>query len=247
VLDNIRIVLVGTSHSGNLGSVARAMKTMGLVRLSLVAPRTQVDAHARALASGADDILDRLEWFPDLDQAVADCHWVMGASARSRRIEVPLLSPDDAGTAAVARASGDQQVALVFGREDRGLTNEELNLCHAHVHIPSSPDFSSLNLAAAVQVLTWSVRKAWLSGVAQGAGTVERNMADVPLASIDQINRMLDHWQEMLVAAGFLDPDKPRLVMPRFRRMFLRAGLRHDEVQMLRGVMTEVLKKIRSQ
>ena len=160
-VQNLRIVLVGTQHPGNIGSAARAMKTMGLSRLVLVAPEKAPDRDTQAMAAGADDLVEAAPVFASLAEAVADCRWVLGATARNRRIQLEPLHPRDAARRAVlATASGP--VALVFGRERTGLDNEELQLCHAAVHIPSDPAFSSLNLAAAVQVLSYELRCALL-------------------------------------------------------------------------------------
>src|SRR5688572_29745964 len=160
----LRIVLVGTQHPGNMGSAARAMKTMGLARLVLVAPEKQPNEESYALAAGADDVLGDARICGTLAEAVADCRLVLGCTARSRRVQLEELMPRDAAARAVSQAAGGVEVALVFGRERTGLTNDELQLCHASVHIPANPDYSSLNLAAAVQVLSYELRLALLEG-----------------------------------------------------------------------------------
>src|SRR5690554_2495786 len=164
MLDRIRIVLIGTSHPGNIGGVARAMHNMGLADLALVAPRCEpVTADSVSRASGADHLVHGARVVETLEQAVADCTLVVGASARSRTLLWPMIAPRALGARLPQELAGDgARVALVFGREDSGLTNAELQRCHAHVHIPTNPDFSSLNLAAAVQVLAYECRLAWL-------------------------------------------------------------------------------------
>jgi tRNA (cytidine32/uridine32-2'-O)-methyltransferase len=163
--DRIRVVLVGTQHPGNIGSAARAMKTMGLSRLVLVAPERAPDADSYALAAGADDVLAAAAIHPSLAEAVADCRLVLGCTARSRRIALEELEPRIAGARAVREAQGGGEIALVFGRERTGLSNDEYELCHAAVHIPANPDYSSLNLAMAVQVLSYEIRLAALAAV----------------------------------------------------------------------------------
>ena len=162
-LQSIRVVLVNTSHAGNIGGAARAMKNMGLSRLVLVDPEDFPSPNAVARASGATDILDSAEIVATLEEALVGCSLVLGTSARDRRIPWPLLDPRETGTVCLEQVERGGEVALVFGREYAGLTNEELQRCQYHVHIPSDPDFSSLNLAAAVQVLAYEVRMAWLA------------------------------------------------------------------------------------
>ena len=166
-LDAMRIVLVNTTHPGNIGAAARAMKNMGLSRLYLVAPKTYPAERALWRAANAADVLRRAIVVDTLEQAVADCGLVIGASARERRIPWPLLTPRECGDRCYGEAA-THLVALVFGREDRGLTNDELHQCHYHVHIPANPDYSSLNLAAAVQVITYELRMSCLTA-AQGS------------------------------------------------------------------------------
>ena len=163
MLQNIRVVLVNTSHPGNIGGVARAMKNMGLTRLVLVEPRVFPHHEADARASGANDLLENAQVVATLEDALVGCNLVLGTSARDRRIPWPLLDPRECGQKVVEEAGQGAEIALVFGREDSGLTNDELQRCHFHVHIPSDPEFSSLNLGAAVQVLSYEIRMAWLA------------------------------------------------------------------------------------
>lgn len=253
MLERIRIVLVNTSLSANIGAAARAMKTMGISRLVLVEPKLFPSPEAEALSSGATDILDNAEVVQTLDEAIQGCRLVIGTSARSRHIPWPLLNPREA--AAQARkeltsaateddATATQDVAFVFGREDRGLTNEELHKCHYHVHIPTNPDFSSLNLAAAVQVISYELRGAWLASqeeineVAPAWGVDW----DIKAANADDVERMFVHLEKVLVDIEFLDPENPRQLMSRLRRLFLRSRLDDLEVNVLRGILAAAEK-----
>lgn len=162
MLERVKVVLVGTTHSGNIGSAARAMKVMGLSQMVLVDPQCQVDAQAIALAAGASEIALNAQIYPTLEAAVADCGLVVGTSARSRTLEWPMLEPRECGEKLISEAN-QHSVAMVFGRERTGLTNDELQLCHYHVCVPANPEYSSLNLAMAVQLLSYEVRMAYLA------------------------------------------------------------------------------------
>jgi len=249
-LQNIRVVLVNTSHAGNIGGAARAMKNMGLSRLVLVDPEDFPSSDAVARASGATDILDGAQVVATLEEALVGCTLVLGTSARDRRIPWPLLDPRECATASLERAEQGGEVALVFGREYAGLTNEELQRCHFHVHIPSSPEFSSLNLAAAVQVLTYEVRMAWLA--AQGQPTKMEKlettaMLDAQPVTADELEHYFGHLEQTLIEIGFLDPAKPRHLMPRLRRLYGRSGISKLEMNILRGILTETQKAVRGE
>jgi len=237
MLEKIRIVLVNTSHTGNIGSAARAMKTMGLSDLVLVDPVSPPDGKSTALAAGAVDILAGLRIVPTLAEAVADCGLVIGTSARSRTLQWPMLDPREAGAKLVAEAS-QYPVALVFGRERTGLTNEELQQCHFHVAIPANPDYSSLNLAMAVQTLCYEVRMAWLAGtpVASEPESYPRQ---------DDLERFYQHLQQILLQTGFLRDDHPGQVMSKLRRLFNRSRPDSQELNILRGILTAVQKSLR--
>lgn len=228
---------MATSHAGNIGACARAMKTMGLNRLVLVDPLHFPDPEATARAVGAEDVLNNARRCADLDEALADCHLVIGTSARNRRIPWPLLMPDEAAHRAV-REAGERDVALLFGRERTGLTNEELDRCHLLVNIPTDPDFSSLNLAAAVQVLAYEVRRALLAG--QVSKPDATPPLGEPLATAADVQRFYDHLQQVLVDTQFLDPANPRLLMRRLMRLFNRVQLTDNEVKILRGFLAAV-------
>ena len=243
LLQNIRVVLVNTSHPGNIGGAARAMKNMGLSRLVLVQPKGFPAVDASARASGADDVLDNAQVVDSLEQALVGCNLVMGTSARERSIPWPLIGPRECGAKAVEHAKGGEEIALVFGREHAGLTNEELQRCHFHVHIPSNPDFSSLNLAAAVQVLSYEVRMAWLAAGA-APGKVEKVDAS-ELATMDEMELFYDHLEKTLVDIGFLDPEKPKHLMARLHRLYGRSSVERPEMSILRGILTATQKVAR--
>lgn len=236
VASNIRVVLVNTSHPGNIGGAARALKNMGLERLYLVAPKEFPAPRALWRAAGASDVLESAIVVPTLDEAIAGCGLVVGTSARERSIPWPMLDPRECGERAWLE-SAEHDVALVFGREDRGLTNEELQKCTYHVHIPSNPDYSSLNLAAAVQVLAYEVRMASLSQV---PSTVLENHWDMPPARVDELELYFEHLEQTLVDIGFHKRDNPRQTMARLRRLLLRIRPDTMELSILRGVLTGV-------
>lgn len=242
-LSNIRIVLVNTSHAGNIGSVARAMKTMGLSQLYLVDPVENPVGEARARASGAVDVLESAAIVNTLDEAIADCSLVVGASARLRSIPWPVVDPRQCAEQVMAMAQDqDSKVAIVMGREKSGLSNAELERCNLLVNIPANPDYSSLNLAAATQVLAYEIRMQALSRA--GEQTVI-NENDSPLASAAEVEGMYEHFQTALTEIGFLDPLAPKQLMRRIRRLFNRVGLERNEVNILRGIMTAAQGKKR--
>lgn len=240
-LQHVRIVLVGTQHPGNIGSAARAMKTMGLSRLVLVAPEKAPNAESYALAAGADDVLAAAATHATLADAVADCTLVLGCTARSRRIALDELAPREAAPRALGVAAGGGEAAIVFGRERTGLDNDELQLCHAAVHIPANPGYSSLNLAAAVQVLTYELRMAALAqrtpveGATIRADTERRE----PPASHAQLEGFFGQLADTLDAIDFHKGRTPEAAMRKLRRVFLRAGLDEREVRLLRGVLAD--------
>ena len=228
----LRIVLVGTQHPGNIGAAARAMKTMGLSQLVLVAPEKAPDRDTEAMAAGADDLVAAAPVFATLAEAVADCRLVLGCTARSRRVQLEQLLPREAAARALAVAAGDP-VAIVFGRERTGLDNNELQLCHAAVHIPSDPAFSSLNLAAAVQVLSYELRLAVLGS--DGAAEPAANA----LAPHAELEGFFAQLAEALEAIDFHKGRAPESAMRKLRRLYLRAGLDSAEVRLLRGVLAD--------
>jgi tRNA (cytidine32/uridine32-2'-O)-methyltransferase len=237
MLDRIRVVLSHTSHPGNIGAAARAMKTMGLTQLYLVNPRQFPHADATARASGADDVLAGARVCTDLDTALAGCRLVAGASARSRSIPCPVVGPAECARMAAESASqGD--VALLFGCEQSGLSNPEMDRCQYLVQIPTNPDYGSLNLAAAVQILCYEVRVAFLAGQAMN-GPGEH----VPV-SADEMERLYIHLEQTLVQLGFLNPEHPRHLMRRLRRLFNRARPDENEVNILRGILAATQERL---
>ncbi|HSD16129.1 MAG TPA: RNA methyltransferase [Thermomonas sp.] len=234
----LRIVLVGTQHPGNIGSAARAMKTMGLSKLVLVAPEKAPDRDTHAMAAGADDLVEAAPVFATLAEAVADCRWVLGCTARSRRIQLEPIHPRDAARRAVVAAAGGA-VALVFGRERTGLENEELQLCHAAVHIPSDPSFSSLNLAAAVQVLSYELRCALLGDAAGADGAARTPPPGGEVASHAELEGLFAQLAEALEQIDFHKGRAPASAMRKLRRLYLRANLDSAEVRLLRGVLAD--------
>ena len=225
---NIRIVLCGTTHPGNIGSAARAMRTMGLAQLVLVNPERFPDPQAGWMASHATGVLESATICTTLDEALQGVGFAIACTARVRELSLPLL---DARQAAgeLLRAAAGAPVALVFGNETYGLSNDEVGRCHRVAGIPADPAYSSLNLAAAVQVFCYELRMA--AGAGLGA---EKPRA---LAAHDDVERFYASLEQSLVETGFIDPDYPKKLMPRMRRLFNRAVLEVEEVNILRGIL----------
>lgn len=229
----VRIVLVGTTHPGNIGAVARAMKNMGQSDLVLVNPKHFPHEDATARASGATDILESAKVVSTLAEALTDCVYVAGASARSRTIGWPTMGPRDCAERMMLEMKKGQ-VAAVFGPEKSGLNNDDLDLCHTLLTIPTNPDFSSLNLAMAVQVFTYELRVA--SSLNGGPGFT----SEAPPASGDEMEHFYTHLEKVFAEVKFLDPDNPRYLMRRMRRLFIRARPDVNEVNILRGFLTAI-------
>lgn len=241
MLENVRIILVNTSHTGNIGSAARAMKTMGLSQLVLVDPVQPPDGQSVALAAGATDILANLRIVPTLAEAIADCSLVVGASARSRTLVWPMLNPREMGERLATEAKKGT-VALVFGRERTGLSNEELQQCHYHVNIPANPEYSSLNVAMAVQTLSYEIRMAWLAQQERSAQVDDDS--DYPPQALMEL--FFQHLEETLYQTQFLHSDRSGHVMMRLRRMFTRMRPDSNELNILRGILTSIQKPPRN-
>ena len=239
--ENISIVMVNTTHPGNIGAAARALKNMGLSQLVLVDPKEFPTAKATWRAAGATDIVEQVKVVSSLQEAIADCSLVIGTSARERRIPWPLLTPRECGDRVTAE-SKHHKVAIVFGREDRGLTNEELPQCHYHVHIPSNPDYSALNIAAAIQVIVYEIRMSVLAE--QEGKPISFDDWDVPPAKQEAVERYYTHLEETLAQLRFLDPDNPRQTVTRLRRLFNRIRLDEMELSILRGMLTSIQNTI---
>ncbi len=232
-LNQIQIILVETSHSGNIGSTARALKTMGMNHLRLVSPKQPIDEQAIALAAGAKDVLDNAQMYETFDDAIADCQLVIGTSARLRHLQNSLIEPRKCGEIAMQRAE-QGKVAVVFGRERVGLTNEELLKCHYHLHFPTNPDYGSLNLAMAVQLACYEIRMAWLD--------LQNNPQIAPLAdypSAEALEHFFQHTEQLYKKLGFI---RNEAVMLKLRRLYQRAELETNELNLLRGMLTAVEK-----
>lgn len=233
-IDNsVHIVLVGATHPGNIGAAARAMKTMGQQRLRLVQPRHFPSAEAAARAAGADDVLTRARVYASLEEAVADCSVVVAVSARRRNLSLPVYSPRQ-----FASRCGAGRTAILFGRESSGLSNAEMQHCNCSVRIPSNPQYRSLNLAAAVQLVCYEL---WLLQADQGPERPPDKAA--PLASQADMERFYQHLLEVMIDSGFHDPGRPRRLMARMRRLFNRAQLDSNELNILRGLLAALQKR----
>ncbi|MFN4106748.1 MAG: RNA methyltransferase [Acinetobacter johnsonii] len=248
-LSHVRIVMVNTTLPANIGSALRAMKTMGLSKLVLVAPKTYPHPDIDALAAGATDLIEQIEIVETLADAIKDCHLVFGTSARSRTIPWPLLDARPAAEKSISAVVNDQQeVAVVFGREDRGLTNEELAMANYHVTIPVNTDYGVLNVAQAIQVICYEMRMATLAAVESGEDeaatmpvTDTKSMQwDEPLVTHEQMEQFYPHIEKMLAEIEFLDPKNPRLLPLRLRRLFGRIQLDRMEYHLLRGIFSRV-------
>lgn len=242
-LDHISIVMVGTTHPGNIGAAARAMHNMGISNLVLVNPQCPVGEIAYARASGANVILDKLRKTESLQEAVQDCNLVIASSARVRSLPWPELTPDLMAQK-ITDLNDQSRAALVFGREQSGLTNEELQLCHYMVNIPTNPDFSSLNVASAIQVLCYEIfikaghqAKARQSNVQESAATSQESAA-----TSQELEGYFQHLQQVMTTTKFLDTENPGLLMQRLRRLYHRFELSKIEVNILRGILSSVEK-----
>ena len=236
MLTGIRVILSNTSHPGNIGAAARAMKTMGLTQLVLVEPKQFPAAEATARASGADDVLANARVETDIDAALAGCRLVVGTSARSRSIPCPVIDPGDCARKVFAESRlGD--VAVLFGCEQSGLSNAEIDRCHFLVKIPTNPEYGSLNLAAAVQIICYEIM---VAHPGQSEGDHESGHAVV---SVDEMERFYAHLEHTLVELDFLDPQNPRHLMRRLRRLFNRARPDSNEMNILRGILSAALQR----
>lgn len=236
MLDRIRFVLVNTSHPGNIGSATRAMATMGLNDLCLVSPQQFPHQKAKEMAAGATTLLESAKVVEHLDEAITDCTLVIGTSARLRAIPWPLLTPRDVAKK-IKQESPTGQIAILFGREQSGLTNEELQRCHLHMQIPADDAYSSLNIAAAVQVIAYELRIASLEE------HVIQEQWDYRLATAQEMESYFQHLQTVLIELDFLKPNAPRKLMTRLRRLYFRARPDVMEMNILRGILTAIQEK----
>jgi TrmH family RNA methyltransferase len=240
-LNNVSIVLVGTTHPGNIGAAARAMKTMGFSNLHLVNPSLFPCAEATARAAGADDILETARVHGSLSGALKDCVLVFGTSARLRTLPCPVLTPEQAVPEIFNFSSRGARVAVMFGRESSGLTNEELDRCNRMIVIPTDDGFSSLNIASAVQIICYEIYKKLIAGHTGEMQKKDRTDA----VTNTEMGRFYEHLRECLIEIDFLDPDRPRKLMRRLRRLFNRVDLDRNEYNILRGMLTAIQDKIR--
>ena len=247
LLNKIRIVLVETSHPGNIGSAARAMKTMGLTDLCLVNPKTFPSEEAIKLASNAGDVLDSATVVSTLEEAILDCQFILGTSSRKRYLQWPLIDSRIGAEEVAQAAKSDQQIAIIFGNERTGLTNEQLQVCHKHVTIPTISEYASLNLAQAVQVMAYECHMAMLSVSDELSNSLNQNNIDNkdkdPLATEAQMQGFYQHLEEALTHINFVNPHEKTPPMRRLKRLFQRAQCLDSEVNILRGVCKKILQQ----
>ena len=238
LLDRIRFVLVRTSHPGNIGSAARAIRTMGLRRLSLVAPEAFPHMDATSLAAGATDVLEGAAVVSSLPDAIPDCRFVLGATARRRGVVIEEFDPRSAARRVLEVAASGQEVALLFGNERSGLDNDEIKYCHGAITIPADPTYSSLNLAQAVQVVAWELRMAWLAGVEFDTGVATAG----PRPSSAEMDQFFEHLARTLDAIDFHKGRSPDRILWRLRRLFLRASPDPRELRARHGILADATR-----
>ncbi len=242
ILDNIRIVMIHTSHPGNIGAAARAMKVMGLSDLCLVNPKSFPDDQANAMSANATDILDKATVVTTLAEAIADCRLVVGSSARHERtLSWDIQDSRECGET-IAQHATNAKVALLFGRESSGLTNDELAVCQHLVHIPTNPDYSSLNVASAVQLLAYECRIASLKDNSTPNDKIEKDQEDEWVTS-EEIDGFFQHLKQVMEEVDFLDPENPRHLMTRLRRLYSRSSMTRSELNIQRGFLSAIQKK----
>tara|TARA_Y100000766_G_scaffold273535_1_gene274533 strand:- start:475 stop:1230 length:756 start_codon:yes stop_codon:yes gene_type:complete len=239
LLNSVKVVLVGTTHPGNIGATARAMKNMGILDLALVEPKEFPSDVATFRSKAAKDILEKASVHRSLAEAISGCQLVVGTSARGRTVPWPVLNPRGAA-AEMHKSSRNGKVAIVFGREDRGLTNEELGLCNFHVHIPSDPEYSSLNLSQAVQILAYEIRLSYLQDQ-----DINKEYWDVDLANNEQTEMLINHMDELMQQVDFYDVENPRKLLVRVRRFFKRSKIDVMEANIFRGLFAAIQKKLK--
>lgn len=238
-LNTVKVVLVGTTHPGNIGAAARAIKNMGIFNLALVKPKEFPSDIAIYRSKAAKDILENAEIYESLEDAIAGCKLIVGTSARARSVPWPVFNPRDAAKE-MRKISKQGNVAIVFGREDRGLTNDELGLCNFHVHIPSDPKYSSLNLSQAVQILAYEIRLAYSRDE-----VISEVKWDVDLANNEQTERLIDHMEELMQDVEFYDVENPRKLLLRVRRFFKRSKIDVMEANIFRGLFSAIQKRLK--
>ena len=238
----VRFVLVSTSHPGNIGASARAIKTMGFNRMDLISPKDFPHETAIYRSKAASDILEKAQIHKKLYDAIGDCQFVVGTSARKRKVPWPLVGPREAAEEIINLSlSGTKNIAIVFGREDHGLNNEEMGLCNLHVAIPTSEKYSSLNLSQAVQILAYEIRT---QALFKSNKTFKQEW-DVPLADSEEVERLINHFDEIMQDVDFYDQENPRKLLTRVRRFFKRSKMDHMEANIFRGLFSSIQKKIK--
>lgn len=249
-LNQIKVVLVESAHPGNIGSAARAMKTMGIKDLALVNPSLFPCEQALWMASGAKDVLERAAVFTSLGDAVAECEFVIGTSARNRKIPWPVVGADECGQIVSRVVQSGKRVALVFGRESKGLTNEELQACNAHLSIPGSEEYDVLNLAMAVQIVCYEIRMHHLKLAKVPAAEASKKLMSVdymtrwdePLATSQEFSYFFEHLEQTLIDIGFLHPHHPKQILTRLNRLFTRTRMDKSELSLVRGILSAAQK-----
>ena len=234
----INIVLVETSHPGNIGSVARAMKTMGLTRLSLVNPRNFPSGEATALSGNATDVLEAATVYDSIDEAIEKSTFVYATSSRNRTIQWPTVNVEEAAQVICDQSFGDKEISILFGREDRGLTNDELQLANTHIEIPANPEYPVLNLAMSAQILSYEIFKA-------SNNTESRDWHDYPEVDSANLQMLINHFIETAENIDVIHPDNPKKIISRIKRMFSRLHPDEMETSFLRGFLSAINKKIK--
>ena len=234
----INIVLVETSHPGNIGSVARAMKTMGLSKLSLINPRKFPSGEANALSGNATDILENAQVYKTIEDAIKTSTFVYATSSRNRTIQWPTVNVEEGAELILNQIAAEKEISILFGREDRGLTNEELQLANTHIEIPANPDYPVLNLAMSAQILSYEIFKA-------SHNTEARDWHDYPEVDSANLQMLIDHFIETAVNIDVIHPENPKKIISRIKRMFSRLHPDEMEASFLRGFLAAINKKLK--
>ena len=234
----INIILVDTIHPGNIGSVARAMKTMGLKRLSLVNPRVFPSGESNALAGNATDVLENAKIFTSIKDAIMDSTFVYATSSRDRSIQWPLMDAETAAKDICEEVGSKKEVSIIFGKEDRGLTNDELELANKLIEIPANPEYPVLNLAMSAQIISYEILKA--SSINQN-----KEWRDYPEVNSKQLQMLIDHFIETAIDIDVIDPDNPKKIISRIKRMFTRLQPDEMEASFMRGFLSGIKKKLK--
>tara|TARA_B100001250_G_scaffold285363_1_gene247447 strand:+ start:146 stop:871 length:726 start_codon:yes stop_codon:yes gene_type:complete len=234
----INIVLVDTIHPGNIGSVARAMKTMGLKRLSLVNPRVFPSGDANALAGNATDVLDNAKIFTSIKDAIDQSTFVYATSSRDRSIQWPLMDAETAAKDICNEVNSNKEISIIFGKEDRGLTNDELELANKLIEIPANPEYPVLNLAMSAQIISYEILKA-------SSSNEKKEWRDYPEVNSKQLQMLIDHFIETAIDIDVIDPDNPKKIISRIKRMFTRLQPDEMEASFMRGFLSGIKKKLK--